>query len=45
MRGIRREENDALCRLADAICGFVRAGFEEGQETNREKQVWKSLLA
>lgn len=24
VRGIRKEENDALMRLADAVCGFVR---------------------
>jgi hypothetical protein len=28
MRGIRRDENDALIRLADALCGFVRAVYE-----------------
>jgi alkanesulfonate monooxygenase SsuD/methylene tetrahydromethanopterin reductase-like flavin-dependent oxidoreductase (luciferase family) len=28
VRGIRDEENDALCRLADAVCGFVRAALE-----------------
>lgn len=31
VRGIRDEENDALCRLADAVCGLVRAALE-GQE-------------
>jgi hypothetical protein len=25
VRGVRREENDAVIRLADAVCGFVRA--------------------
>ena len=30
VRGTRRDENDALIRLADAICGFVR-GAHEGQ--------------
>ncbi|MBI3912667.1 MAG: DUF3800 domain-containing protein [Chloroflexi bacterium] len=28
VRGMRKEENDALVRLADAICGFVRAAVE-----------------
>ena len=27
VRGVRREEADALMRLADALCGFVRAGL------------------
>jgi hypothetical protein len=31
IRGIRKEENDALTRLADAVCGLVR-GSIEGQE-------------
>lgn len=28
VRGVRKDENDALIRLADALCGFVRAGRE-----------------
>ncbi|MBI3242331.1 MAG: DUF3800 domain-containing protein [Chloroflexi bacterium] len=28
VRGVRREENDALIRLADAVCGFVREAHE-----------------
>jgi hypothetical protein len=28
VRGVRREESDALMRLADAICGFARAAAE-----------------
>lgn len=35
VRGARKDENDALIRLADAICGFVRAGIE-GNEEMRE---------
>lgn len=31
VRGIRKEENDALMRLADAMCGFVRSA-SEGRE-------------
>lgn len=29
VRGVRREENDALMRLADALAGFVRAALEK----------------
>ena len=32
VRGIRKEETDALMRLADAICGFVRAAREGREE-------------
>jgi hypothetical protein len=28
VRGIRRDESDPLIRLADALCGFVRAAHE-----------------
>ena len=28
VRGVRREENDALTRLVDAVCGLVRAADE-----------------
>lgn len=28
VRGIRKDENDALIRLADAVCGWVRAAGE-----------------
>jgi hypothetical protein len=31
VRGVRKDEYDALIRLADALCGFVRAAIE-GQE-------------
>jgi len=31
VRGVRKDESDALIRLADALCGFVR-GAVEGQE-------------
>lgn len=27
VRGVRKEESDALMRLADGLCGFVRAGL------------------
>jgi hypothetical protein len=27
VRGVRRDENDTLIRLADAVCGFVRAAY------------------
>ena len=35
VRGMRKDENDALIRLADALCGFVRAALE-GQAAMRE---------
>jgi len=35
VRGVGKEESDALIRLADALCGFVRAAIE-GQEVMRE---------
>ena len=28
VRGTRRDENDALIHLADALCGFVRSAYE-----------------
>lgn len=35
VRGVRKDENDALIRLADALCGFVRAAWE-GQSAMKE---------
>ena len=35
VRGIRKDENDALIRLADGVCGLVRAAVE-GQVEMRE---------
>ena len=35
VRGVLKDENDALVRLADALCGFVRAALE-GQAEMRE---------
>jgi len=35
VRGVRKEENDALIRLADALCGFVRAAREGQGEMQR----------
>ena len=32
VRGIKHEESNALIRLADALCGFVRAVFENQSE-------------
>lgn len=32
VRGVRKDENDALIRLADAICGFVRGAIEGNPE-------------
>jgi hypothetical protein len=28
VRGVKKDENDALIRLADAVCGLVRAATE-----------------
>ena len=41
VRGIQREENDALCRLADALCGLVRAAVEEVENS---RISWKTLF-
>ncbi len=35
VRGMRKEENDALIRLADAVCGLVRLALE-GQKEAQE---------
>ena len=35
VRGVRKEENDALILLADALCGFVRAAREGQGEMQR----------
>lgn len=32
VRGVRRDENDPLIRLADALCGFVRDAYEKKPE-------------
>jgi hypothetical protein len=32
VRGVRRDENDPFIRLADALCGLVRAAYEEQPE-------------
>lgn len=32
VRGVRKDENDALVRLADALCGFVREAIEGNAE-------------
>lgn len=35
VRGIKRDENDALIRLSDALCGFVRDAYENHIEMRR----------
>jgi len=35
VRGIKRDENDVLIRLSDALCGFVRDAYENHVETRR----------
>jgi hypothetical protein len=32
VKGIKKDENDALIRLADAVCGFVRSAIEGHSE-------------
>lgn len=32
VRGVKNEESSALIRLADAMCGFVRAVYENQPE-------------
>ncbi len=46
VRGVRRDENDALIRLADAVCGFVRAAHEGQPEMLKlfEDAVHKGVL-
>jgi hypothetical protein len=49
VRGVRKDENDALIRLADAVCGFVRAAlegqaemkalFEQGKQSSFLKEL------
>jgi hypothetical protein len=39
VRGVRKDESDALIRLADALCGFVRAAIE-GQEVMKKLFEW-----
>jgi hypothetical protein len=45
-RGVKKDENDALIRLADAVCGFVRAA-REGQATMQsllEQAIRKEII-
>lgn len=46
VRGVRREENDTLIRLADATCGFVRAAHENQPEMRAlfERVVRRGIL-
>jgi hypothetical protein len=39
VRGIRREENDPLLRLADAICGLARHAYENDMEMREAMQT------
>lgn len=39
VRGVAKDENEALIRLADALCGLVRAAFEN-QEDMQELLDW-----
>ena len=42
VRGIRKDENDALIRLADAVCGFVRDVFEK--EKGKGKEIYQKAI-
>lgn len=46
VRGVRKDENDALIRLADAVCGFARAALEGQVEMKElfERGKQKSFL-
>lgn len=45
VRGVRREENSALIRLADAICGLVRDAHEQqGWATTMIRRLEKSAI-
>jgi len=37
VKGIRREESNALIRLADSMCGFVRDILEEESKSKNDK--------
>jgi hypothetical protein len=39
VRGIRREENDPLLRLADAVCGLARHAYEGNGEMQQIMQT------
>ena len=39
VRGIAKDENESLIRLADALCGFAR-GAIDGQEDLQELLDW-----
>jgi hypothetical protein len=39
VRGVREDENDALIRLADALCGFVRTAVE-GHDAMKDLFEW-----
>ncbi len=41
VKGVRREEGDALIRLADALCGFARDAYEGEKEV---LTLWKRAV-
>ena len=41
VKGVRRDENDALIRLADAMCGLSRAAHEGQSEP---KTIWRGAV-
>ncbi len=46
VRGVRQDENDPFIRLADALCGLVRAAYDEQPEmlTLYERAVRQGIL-
>ena len=39
VKGVKREESNALIRLADSICGFIRDVIEEKPKKNDERLI------
>lgn len=46
VKGVRRDESNALIRLADSVCGFIRDVIEEEPKTKDEKlaQLYKKAM-
>lgn len=46
VRGVKHDENDALIRLADAVCGFVRNAYEGQVEMKKlfDEAIQKGVL-
>jgi hypothetical protein len=44
VRGIKKDESNALIRLADSICGFVRDVLEEKKTEKELKAIYRKAL-